>query len=101
MGPLAGLAGAERYGSMWLLRSLAVDPAFRGQGIGTALLAAVLREARQLAPGSSFCSRPTLTTSSPDVASPPFLARRCRAPCRRAKSCRAPVRTPQTLMRLE
>lgn len=45
---LAGIAGAERYGSNWLLRSLVVDPALRGQGFGSALLAAVLGEARRL-----------------------------------------------------
>jgi amino-acid N-acetyltransferase len=44
---LVGVAGSERYGASWLLRSLAVDPSFRGQGIGSALLAAVLGEARQ------------------------------------------------------
>ena len=45
---LAGVAGSERYGARWLLRSLAVDPSFRGQGMGSALLAAVVAEARQL-----------------------------------------------------
>jgi N-acetylglutamate synthase-like GNAT family acetyltransferase len=45
---LAGVAGSERYAASWLLRSLAVDPSFRGRGIGSALLAAVVAEAREL-----------------------------------------------------
>jgi amino-acid N-acetyltransferase len=47
-GRLAGVAGAERHGPAWLVRSLAVDPGFRGHGVGTGLLVAVLGEARQL-----------------------------------------------------
>src|SRR5687767_13750913 len=46
-GGLAGVAGAERYGAAWLLRSLVVDPALRGRGHGRALLATVLAEARR------------------------------------------------------
>jgi N-acetylglutamate synthase-like GNAT family acetyltransferase len=41
-----GLAGTERYGATWLLRSLVVDPEYRGQRIGDALVSAVLDEAR-------------------------------------------------------
>jgi N-acetylglutamate synthase-like GNAT family acetyltransferase len=44
-GGLAGVAGRERYGDAWLLRSLAVRPAFRGRGHGRRLLEAVLAEA--------------------------------------------------------
>ena len=43
---LAGVAGTERYGAAWLLRSLVVAPRFRGRGHGTALVASVLAEAR-------------------------------------------------------
>jgi N-acetylglutamate synthase-like GNAT family acetyltransferase len=46
-GSLAGVAGAERYGAAWLLRSLVVDPALRSRGHGRALLATVLAEARR------------------------------------------------------
>jgi amino-acid N-acetyltransferase len=41
----AGIAGTGRYGATWLLRSLAVDPAHQGRGLGSALLAAVVDEA--------------------------------------------------------
>ena len=44
-GGLAGLAGAERHGDAWLLRSLVVHPEFQGRGHGRALLEAVLTEA--------------------------------------------------------
>lgn len=44
-GALAGLAGAERYGDAWLVRSLVVTPAFQGRGHGRRLLEAVLTEA--------------------------------------------------------
>ena len=47
-GRIVGVVGAERYGATWLLRSLVVDPGFRGDGIGGALLAAVVAEARRL-----------------------------------------------------
>jgi N-acetylglutamate synthase-like GNAT family acetyltransferase len=59
---LAGVAGSERYGATWLLRSLAVDPSFRGQGIGSDLLAAVVAEARQLGARAIFL----LTTDADD-----------------------------------
>ena len=44
-GGLAGLAGAERHGDAWLVRSLVVHPEFQGRGHGRALLEAVLTEA--------------------------------------------------------
>jgi amino-acid N-acetyltransferase len=46
-GRLAGIAGTEHYGTTWLVRSLVVDPAHRGEGVGGALLAAVLDDARR------------------------------------------------------
>lgn len=46
-GGLAGLAGTERYGAAWRLRSLAVHPVFQGRGHGTGLLTSVLAEARR------------------------------------------------------
>lgn len=39
---LVGLVGLERHGADALLRSLAVDPDLRGQGLGRALLSAAL-----------------------------------------------------------
>jgi N-acetylglutamate synthase-like GNAT family acetyltransferase len=59
---LAGVAGSERYGATWLLRSLAVDPSSRGQGIGSALLAAVVADARQRGARAIFL----LTTDAAD-----------------------------------
>ena len=43
---LAGAIGLERYGSVALLRSLAVAPAWQGRGLGSALLAHAERAAR-------------------------------------------------------
>ncbi|MGH2947529.1 MAG: arsenic resistance N-acetyltransferase ArsN2, partial [Solirubrobacteraceae bacterium] len=68
---LAAVAGSERYGPTWLLRSLAVDPSFRGQGSGSALLAAVLAEARERGAREIFL----LTTDADDF----FAARGFRA----------------------
>ncbi len=46
-GRVAGCAGLERYGTSALLRSVAVVPNERGQGIGIALVDAALDRARQ------------------------------------------------------
>jgi len=45
-GRIVGSAAIEHYGDAALLRSVAVDPAWRGQGLGDALVAAVLAHAR-------------------------------------------------------
>lgn len=100
-GRLAGLAGAERYGTTWLVRSLVVDVAFRGQGIGSALLVAVLGEARQLGAREIFL----LTTDAHDF----FAARgftavpRAAAPIalRASEELRGACPDTATLMRLE
>lgn len=44
---LIGVVGLEGYGTVALLRSLAVAPAWQGQGLGSALLAHAERVARQ------------------------------------------------------
>lgn len=44
---LIGVIGLETYGSVALLRSLAVAPAWQGRGLGAALLAHAERAARQ------------------------------------------------------
>lgn len=44
---LIGVIGLEPYGSVALLRSLAVAPAWQGRGLGSALLAHAERAARQ------------------------------------------------------
>jgi amino-acid N-acetyltransferase len=53
-GRLAGIAGAEQYGTTWLVRSLVVDPPHRSRGVGSTLLAAVLDEARRQAAESVY-----------------------------------------------
>ena len=44
---LIGVVGLELYGTVALLRSLAVAPAWQGRGLGSALLAHAERAARQ------------------------------------------------------
>jgi N-acetylglutamate synthase-like GNAT family acetyltransferase len=46
-GELIGLAGVEVHGDAALLRSVAVDPEFRGEGLGGALVDEALDVARQ------------------------------------------------------
>jgi amino-acid N-acetyltransferase len=45
-GSVVAAAGLELYGADALLRSVVVDPAWRGQGLGSALTAELLGEAR-------------------------------------------------------
>lgn len=45
-GQIVGTAGLELYGRAALLRSVAVDPAYRGRAVGRALVARVLDRAR-------------------------------------------------------
>jgi N-acetylglutamate synthase-like GNAT family acetyltransferase len=98
---LAGVAGPERYAASWLLRSLAVDPSFRGRGIGSALLAAVVAEARELGAREIFL----LTTDADDF----FAARGFRVVPRAAvpgavtasEELRSACPDTATVMRLE
>jgi N-acetylglutamate synthase-like GNAT family acetyltransferase len=98
---LAGVAGSERYGASWLLRSLAVDPSFRGHGIGSALLATFVGEARRLGARAILL----LTTDADDF----FAARgfrvvpRAAAPdaLRASEELRGACPDSATLMRLE
>ena len=46
-GDVAGLVGLEVHGRHGLLRSLAVDPRYRGRGLGGALVAEVVETARR------------------------------------------------------
>ncbi|HEX9939822.1 MAG TPA: arsenic resistance N-acetyltransferase ArsN2 [Longimicrobium sp.] len=46
-GRIVGAAGVEVYGTAGLLRSVAVDPAWQGRGVGAALTAERLRWARE------------------------------------------------------
>ena len=47
-GRVVGVAGIEVHGDDGLLRSLAVDPEYRGQGLGASLVEAAIDRARQL-----------------------------------------------------
>jgi len=61
-GMVVGTAGIEAYGSAGLLRSLAVDPRQRGQGVGEALVNQVLAEAAN----DGITEVALLTTTAPD-----------------------------------
>jgi N-acetylglutamate synthase-like GNAT family acetyltransferase len=61
-GTLVGCAGAEVYGDVALLRSVAVAPGQQRQGIGHALVAAMLREAQRRGIGSLHL----LTVTAPE-----------------------------------
>lgn len=65
-GRLVGVVGVERYGEVALLRSLAVDPAYRASGYGQALVRHAERWAMRH--GATTCY--LLTTTAAD-----FLAR--------------------------
>lgn len=98
---LVGVAGAERYGATWLLRSLVVAPQFRGRGHGSALVASVLAEAGRAGIGEVFL----LTTD----AQPFFAARRFQevardavpAALRSSAELQGACPATATLMRLE
>jgi N-acetylglutamate synthase-like GNAT family acetyltransferase len=66
-GRLVGCVGAELHGPAALLRSLAVDPARRGEGVGEALLRAVVDLARRRGARDLFALTTTIE---------PLLARR-------------------------
>lgn len=59
---IVGVAGLEHYGSAALLRSVAVDDAWRGTGIGRLLVDRVLDEARALGVDDVYL----LTTTAQD-----------------------------------
>lgn len=61
-GGLVGCIGLERYGSIGLLRSLAVERGSSGEGIGSRLVQALLEQACQSGVGSLYL----LTTTGAD-----------------------------------
>lgn len=61
-GRVVGLAGLEVHGPDGLLRSVAVDPAFRGQGLAASLLEATFGAARKAGLRALYL----LTTTAPD-----------------------------------
>jgi len=61
-GRVVGMAGLEVHGEDALLRSVAVDDDYRGQGLGALLVQAVLERAQRLGLGSVYL----LTTDARD-----------------------------------
>jgi len=61
-GRIVGTGGLEVHGEYGLLRSVAVEPDYRGQGLGVRLLEAALERARQLELRSVYL----LTTTARD-----------------------------------
>lgn len=74
-GRVIGVAGLELHGEDGLLRSVAVDADYRGQGLATALVAAVVERAQRVGLRSVYL----LTTSARD-----YFARRGFSDCARA-----------------
>ena len=76
-GRVVGVAGLEVHGDDGLLRSVAVDPDYRGQGLAASLVEAALERARSgCSCARSTCSRPRRATTSRGAASPTARARR-------------------------
>jgi amino-acid N-acetyltransferase len=73
-GRVVGVAGLELHGEDGLLRSVAVDPDYRGQGLAAALVEAVLQRAGRVGLRSVYL----LTTTARD-----YFARRGFAECPR------------------
>lgn len=77
-----GTAALERYGDVALVRSVAVDPPWRGHGIGGALLDAALGRARAAGVGRAYLLTTTAAewfaargfTPVPRAALPPAIA---------------------------
>jgi len=74
-GRVVGVAGLELHGEDGLLRSVAVDPDYRGQGLGAALVEAVFQRAARVGLRTVYL----LTTSARD-----YFARRGFSDCARA-----------------
>jgi amino-acid N-acetyltransferase len=74
-GRVVGVAGLELHGEDGLLRSVAVDPDYRGQGLGAALVEAVFQRAARVGLRTVYL----LTTSARD-----YFARRGFSDCPRA-----------------
>jgi amino-acid N-acetyltransferase len=83
---VVGLAGLEVHGGHGLLRSVAVEPAARAQGLGRALVEDRLAHARALGLASVFL----LTTTAPG-----FFAGLGFAPCERDRVPAALRATPE------
>jgi amino-acid N-acetyltransferase len=73
-GRVVGVAGLEVHGDFGLLRSVAVDPDYRGQGLAASLVEAAMERAKKL----NLLSVYLLTTTARD-----YFARRGFADCER------------------
>jgi amino-acid N-acetyltransferase len=73
-GRVVGIAGLEIHGDFGLLRSVAVDPDYRGQGLAASLVEAAMERAKKLNLRSVYL----LTTTARD-----YFARRGFADCGR------------------
>jgi N-acetylglutamate synthase-like GNAT family acetyltransferase len=76
-GRVVGVAGLEIHGEDGLLRSVAVDPDYRGQGLAASLVEAVLERAKRVNLRAVYL----LTTGARD-----YFARRGFADCPREKA---------------
>jgi amino-acid N-acetyltransferase len=76
-GRVVGVAGLEVHGVDGLLRSVAVDAAYRGQGIAASLVEAAMERARQVRLRAVYL----LTTTARD-----YFARRAFADCPREQA---------------
>jgi len=76
-GRVVGVAGLEIHGEDGLLRSVAVDPDYRGQGLAASLVEAAMQRAKRVQLRSVYL----LTTSARD-----YFARRGFADCRREEA---------------
>jgi amino-acid N-acetyltransferase len=81
-GRVVGVAGLEVHGEDGLLRSVAVDPDYRGQGLAASLVEAAMARARRVGLRSVYL----LTTTARD-----YFARRGFADCPREEAP-APIR---------
>jgi amino-acid N-acetyltransferase len=76
-GRVVGVAGLELHGEDGLLRSVAVDPDYRGQGLARSLVEAVVQRAARVGLRAVYL----LTTSARD-----YFARRGFSDCERAEA---------------
>jgi len=76
-GRVVGVAGLELHGEDGLLRSVAVDPDYRGQGIAASLVAAAMERAKKVSLRAVYL----LTTTARD-----YFARRGFADCPREEA---------------
>ena len=75
-GSIVGIAGLEVYGSAALLRSVAVDPAWRGTGLGRLVTERALDDARSAGASEVYLLTTTAKIISPASDSLPWRGNR-------------------------